>query len=62
MSNLKEQINKIEEKNRMFKSVKDGKEVVCPKCRKGHLRCKNEMYFYCDNDKCNVKIVMNFVQ
>ena len=40
----------------MFEKAKKGEAPSCPKCHIGHILCEGDLYFYCDNPKCNIKI------
>lgn len=48
----------------MIRSLREGKEVLCPECKKGKIitpyNPKTSTYFKCDN--CNFKIHMDPVK
>lgn len=58
MNNLQEEIRIVKERNEMFEQARNGKKPLCPKCHNGHIICEGDLYFYCDNLECNVKITL----
>lgn len=58
MISLAEEIKIIESRNKMFKKARKGEKPICPKCHKGHIICDGNLFFYCNNTACNVKITL----
>lgn len=58
MISLDEEMQIIESRFKMFEKARKGEKPICPKCRRGHIICDGDLFFYCDNARCNVKITV----
>ena len=61
MQDTSDFLKTLEERNKLFAAAARGERPLCPKCQKGHLRCKGPSFYYCDNPECNGKASMYFV-
>lgn len=59
MMTLEEMKAKMEQRNKMIADARSGKNPVCPKCGKGHIKCCGNLFFYCDDPKCNMKLSLD---
>lgn len=56
---LEEMKEKMDRRNRMVLDARAGNNPVCPKCKKGHIKCKGNYFFYCDFPECDMKLSMD---
>lgn len=59
MMTLEEMKAKMEERNKMIKEARAGKDPICPICRKGHIKCRGNYFFYCDEPECDMKMSLD---
>lgn len=59
---LEEMKAKMDRRNRMVSDARAGNDPICPKCKKGHVKCKGKYFFYCDSPKCDMKLSMDPVR
>ena len=61
MMTLEEMKEKMQRHNKMIADARAGKDLICPKCGKGHIKCSGNFYFYCDAD-CGMKMSIDPVR
>lgn len=44
---LDEMKEKMDRHNKMVSDARAGNDPICPKCKKGHIKCKGKYFFYC---------------
>ena len=46
MMTLEEMKEKMQRHNKMIADARAGKDPICPKCGKGHIKCSGNFYFF----------------
>ena len=59
---LDEMKEKMDRHNKMVSDARAGNDPICPKCKKGHIKCKGKYFFYCDSPECDMKLSMDPVR
>lgn len=59
MMTLEEMKRKLEQRNKMIEEARSGKDPICPKCGRGHIKCQGYYFFYCDDSECNMKMSLD---
>lgn len=53
-----EVLKSIRRRSEMINDIRKGKDVICPKCKKGHMKNIGNLYFHCDNEECDAYIMV----